>query len=594
MGLGASLDTDTGKVFSDDILKITIQGPEEEHLTIIDVPGIFRTRTKGVSKKDISMVRDLVINYISNERTVILAVIPCNVQFATSEILELAEEFDPEGERTLAVLTKPDKVREAAEQKQICDLVQTGKGRPLRLGYRLVRNHGEDCGSMTLDELDESLLTTPPWSTLPRDRVGVASLKKELGEVLLSLAAREFPAVIHEINAQVADCESRLNSLGESRSKERDQRKYLGSVVESFQRLVRAGLDASYHADESFFKPENRLITQITNLTKLFRQACAETGHTWSFEGSQASQTHEQHDKTSTDDKPHEAARRLLRLDGISSLGWMQAQLPALFEAQQIDAPLDHIKDWIGEVYQQSRAPHLASFDPKLISLYFAAQSRKWEHLTNGYIRRVMLVIHGFMDSALSVACSDMQVNSEIWSSMMARLIDRYKCAVKAAELLVFIERQNTPYTTNKSFYQSLTKLDQIRYIKDMRSHARLDSKTYEEPQYIISLKAAAELGNSTPSPRKIPDRIHDILQAYYNIALDRFVDNIFKQVIDYSLLHGPKSPLSVFCNDWVYELGQSELAQIAGESSMTKRSRASIKKELANLCGALEDIKRE
>lgn len=35
--------------FSEDILKIEITGPDEPALTVIDVPGIFRTATPGQS-----------------------------------------------------------------------------------------------------------------------------------------------------------------------------------------------------------------------------------------------------------------------------------------------------------------------------------------------------------------------------------------------------------------------------------------------------------------------------------------------------------------------------------------------------------------
>ncbi len=50
-----------------------------------------------------------------NPRSVILAVIPANVDIATQEILEMAEELDVKGERTLGVLTKPDLVDKGAE-----------------------------------------------------------------------------------------------------------------------------------------------------------------------------------------------------------------------------------------------------------------------------------------------------------------------------------------------------------------------------------------------------------------------------------------------------------------------------------------------
>ena len=110
--------------FSDDVLKIEICGPKQQHLSIIDVPGIFRNTTEGVTTdEDIEVVRNMVINYMKNPRSVILAVIPANVDIATQEILKMAKKCDPEGERTLGVLTKPDLVDRGAELR-VVDLVQ--------------------------------------------------------------------------------------------------------------------------------------------------------------------------------------------------------------------------------------------------------------------------------------------------------------------------------------------------------------------------------------------------------------------------------------------------------------------------------------
>ena len=66
----------------------------------------------------------------------ILAVIPCNVDIATQEILKLAEKFDPDGVRTMGVLTKPDLASERATQDAVIDLVQ-GKRNALRLSEHL-------------------------------------------------------------------------------------------------------------------------------------------------------------------------------------------------------------------------------------------------------------------------------------------------------------------------------------------------------------------------------------------------------------------------------------------------------------------------
>ena len=110
--------------FSDDVLKIEICGPKQQHLSVIDVPGIFRNTTAGVTTDtDMEVVRNMVTNYMKNPRSAILAVIPANVDIATQEILKMAEKCDTKGQRTLGVLTKPDLVDRGAEHGVI-DLVE--------------------------------------------------------------------------------------------------------------------------------------------------------------------------------------------------------------------------------------------------------------------------------------------------------------------------------------------------------------------------------------------------------------------------------------------------------------------------------------
>src|SRR5215468_4492479 len=104
MGIRTDTSSSGGTIFSEDVLKIEICGPNEDYLTVIDVPGIFRNPTEGITtKEDVRLVQNMVREYIKNSRTVILAVLPSNVDIATQEILTFAEEYDKAGERTLGV-----------------------------------------------------------------------------------------------------------------------------------------------------------------------------------------------------------------------------------------------------------------------------------------------------------------------------------------------------------------------------------------------------------------------------------------------------------------------------------------------------------
>lgn len=197
--MGVGNPSEPGKrTFSDDVLRIELCDPNQQHLSVVDVPGIFRRVTEGVTtQSDKSMVRDMVTSYMKNPRSVILAVIPANGDIATQEILDMAEEVDKKGQRTLGVLTKPDIVDEGAESS-IIDLLE-GRSHKLNLGWAIVRNLGQK--ELVNTSLDRNTTefnffnTKNPWMKLSKDKVGVESLQARLGEILAEIVRREFPHV---------------------------------------------------------------------------------------------------------------------------------------------------------------------------------------------------------------------------------------------------------------------------------------------------------------------------------------------------------------------------------------------------------------
>lgn len=191
-------DSGQKRTFSNDILRLEIAGPDQEHLTVIDVPGIFKNTTPGLTTKaDIELVKNMVLGYMENPRSVMLAVIPANVDVATQEILELATDVDPTGDRTLGVLTKPDLVDQGAESRVI-DLIE-GRTRVMKLGWHVVRNPGQQQildGSLDRHSLEMDFFRTKaPWKNVQADKFGIESLRDRLKEILSVLVRQEFPKV---------------------------------------------------------------------------------------------------------------------------------------------------------------------------------------------------------------------------------------------------------------------------------------------------------------------------------------------------------------------------------------------------------------
>lgn len=125
-----------------------------------------------------------------------LAVVPANVDIATQEIIEMARELDPDGMRTLRILTKPDLVDKGAEEK-IIELVE-GKQESQELGWVVVRNLGQkDLQDPSKDrDIEEEIFShSPPWNCLSKDNYGIEALRTRLQALLASNVRREFPSV---------------------------------------------------------------------------------------------------------------------------------------------------------------------------------------------------------------------------------------------------------------------------------------------------------------------------------------------------------------------------------------------------------------
>jgi hypothetical protein len=600
MGIRTDPASSDGRVFSEDVLKVEICGPDEDYLTLIDVPGIFRNPTEGVTTKlDIILVQNMVKKYIRDNRTIILAVLPSNVDPATQEILTLAEDYDKAGERTLGVLTKPDLVTEVSAQAAVCNVV-LGKKKPLALGYYVVRNRGADDDDKFDQSAVEQLFREKPWSDLPKDRLGVQALKARLGELLGQITRREFPRLQKDVQKQLTDCRSQLDRLGPARQTEQEQRLFLSALGRQFQELVQAALNAHYYSHSAFENTgELRLITDVVNLTEQFNSDFEDKAHLRHFE-TQCKTSGNRNENESEEAKSDSWPETSTNQSPVDDLGFEDPILENIVTRDfEVDYPRDDIMDWLGELYLQSRGVELGTFGGAILSSAFREQSSKWEKLTQVYVSKVILAIHRFMITAVNMLCTDIRVQQEIWSSILEEVLDRYRAAMNQARFLVSTEREKRPYTLNHYFNEEL------QISRGNRIAALLEGKARREVQanafgkgvvttdnLIVDLESVRHATTSKSNAEHVKEELHDILQSYYKVARKRFVDNVYHQAIDHCLLTGPASPLAVFSQEWAIKLEAEQLENIAGESPITKERRSTLEKKINDLEVAMRILK--
>ncbi|EFQ35511.1 dynamin family protein [Colletotrichum graminicola] len=599
--------------FSEDILKIEKCGPNEDYLTIIDVPGIFRTTTEGVTtNKDKELVKDMVKRYIKDSRTIVLAVLPSNVDVATQEILTLAEEVDPAGDRTLGILTKADLVTEQTARLAVVNLAE-GKRKPLKLGYHVITNrggddHGEEDTFAALQER-EAIFQERPWDSLPKDRIGISSLRERLEELLGEITDRAFPELRSETRQKLANAEKKLKDLGVPRQTEREQRQYLVGISSSFQSLVRAAVNADYSAHPAFDRNALRLITAVVNTTEQFNTDFDKFARMYLFEsemqvesmvpvkvvggpitfpgslrfGDDPSEKEDEEDDTSiiqfdAFDIPTPGA--FPDLDSIITTDW------------SIELPKQGIMEWIAAVHRQSRGLDLGSFGQGILPSVFREQSAKWEKIAKQYLSKIILLVHHFILAALEIVCADTQVFQNVSSTILDELCARYEGSMDQATLLGNVERQLKPYTLNHYFNHNQQKSFGSRIMETLRPNARTEQGYKSPSSLVVDLSDVADAVTSKSNTSHAIETIHDTLEAYYKVAYKRFVDNVFSQAVNYKLLSGPESPLRLFSEQWVLCLDPEKLLVLAGESRRTREQRERLKKEIQDLEVAMEILR--
>uniref|UniRef100_A0A8C8TTG6 MX dynamin-like GTPase 1 n=2 Tax=Peromyscus maniculatus bairdii TaxID=230844 RepID=A0A8C8TTG6_PERMB len=92
-----------GLMISSKLISLEVSSPNVPDLTLIDLPGITRVAV-GNQPADIGFTisfLSLIKTYIQKQETINLVVVPSNVDIATTEALSMAQEVDPEGDRTI-------------------------------------------------------------------------------------------------------------------------------------------------------------------------------------------------------------------------------------------------------------------------------------------------------------------------------------------------------------------------------------------------------------------------------------------------------------------------------------------------------------
>ncbi|TVY58344.1 Interferon-induced GTP-binding protein Mx [Lachnellula cervina] len=461
----------SGRTFAEDVLSIEIEGPDRPQLTVVDIPGLIATATGGATDEDVALVGAITDRYISEPRTICLAVVAGGSHHATQTILEKVKKVDPKGNRTLGIITKPDRIDGEGSQRVFLELAQN-LDIHLKLGWHVIKNREATEANYTLEQRkgsESKWLSESIFKALAPNHLGIDSLRKRLSQLLFEHIRRELPKLKDEVERKLETSEQQLKLMGKGRSTPQQCKTFLTEMSMRYYQTCKAAVDghyegghfhqgADYTSGNTTSSRRTRAVIQSLNIQ--FETAVRKHGHKYHIANmvtnKPASKDSYSEDERSEDGEGSNSENESKNPDNVSGFQW-----PSKPETMnKADALV-----WVHHKMKSTRGKELVgNFNPLLIGELFWEQSSKWHEFAAAHVKRVAGFCARFLKDLLIEECP-----SDLQNRVSDIIIDALRRRRQAADQeLAKIKEDLEDHPTNYNHYytDTITKFRQAEQAK--------------------------------------------------------------------------------------------------------------------------------
>lgn len=503
MDIGAGASGPKSKAFARDVLSIEIEGPSRPQLTLVDIPGLIQTDTKGITKADVELVGEITDHYIKQPRTICLAVVSAASDPANQSILTKVREVDPDGERTLGIITKPDRLPSGSGSETAYIELAKNNDVFFKLGWHVLKNRTfeeRDFDLMERNMAEAAYFRTSNFKVLPEHCVGVDTLRSRLSILLFEHVKQELPKLRTDLEEALIDAKTQLQVLGNKRTTAADCRAYLMRLSLDFHAICRAAVDGHYageyftsDADPTFSLTSPATIRRIRAVVQYMNTGFSDNmranGHKFEIDMS---------DETNVDSLVGPLIDTVLN-------GWdwfSKSVSPNKKDWTEAIA-------WVRLALVRTRGRELVgNFNPLLIAELFWEQSEKWNGLAVEYVDQVADVCRRFLEILLHDKCPKDVISRLHTSMVLDALKARHDDAMDELQRLI-TEIKSYPINYNH-YYTGI--------VQQRREERR---KAAEAAKSTLENATAAEGSRAEPQTT----------QASANTDTDQAIDNYSRRV---------------------------------------------------------------
>ena len=516
-----SASSTEARAFARDVLSIEIEGPSRPQLTLVDLPGLIQTQTKGVTKADVDLVAEITDHYISQPRTICLAVISASNDYANQGILTKVRQVDPKGERTLGIITKPDRLPAGSGSEQAFISLARNEDVFFKLGWHVLKNRSfeeESSSFMERNASEAKYFRTSNFKGLSKDCLGIDTLRDRLSQLLFDHVKQELPKLREDLDTALAESRTQMEIMGRPRATAQECKSYLTQLSLDYYEICKAAVDGHYEGD--FFNLKTDQVFSHTSPVSIRRLRAVVQNMNTKFSDTLRAQGHKYHlaqlnnlEATDEENVEESSAKDEKTIIPIPNPG--------------IPTKVTHSQalKWVSQVLIRTRGQELAgNFNPLLVGELFWEQSSNWSRFAADHVENVAQVSQQFLDILLRERCPK-DILSRLWSFQIRdALKDRKEASMRELELIMEDVR-SYPMNYNHYYTDMISARRQARNKKSLEkciaeATSEISNKNWDEKKTStnIDVEQAIEKYTKRPNPNMKNFSCEEALDCLFSI----------------------------------------------------------------------------